>query len=120
MTISGTPTVTNATSNVSFQRPNGKLVDDYIINYLAFCVRFEMIPDMAYNTTSQGLVENTGEFSLPVDSKTLGFMRTETYKKSETYLRKMEDFLVENSISYPLYCKDNSGGVSKQNGIILY
>jgi len=120
ITISGTPTVTNVVSNVLFQRPNGKLVNSYIRDYLAFCVRFEMIPDMAYNSTSQGLVESSGEFSLPVDAKTLGFMRTETYKKSETYLRKMKDFLKENSISYPLYCDDNAGGVSKLNGIILY
>tara|TARA_R110001606_G_scaffold399015_1_gene579943 strand:+ start:1238 stop:2338 length:1101 start_codon:yes stop_codon:yes gene_type:complete len=119
-TISGTPTITNALSNVLFQKPNGKLVDEFIVNYLAFAVRFEMIPDMAYNTTSQGLVESTAAFSLPVDAKTLSFMRGETYKKSETYLRKMKDFLEENSLSYPLYCDDNSSGVTKLNGIILY
>jgi len=119
-TISGTPTTTDSTSIVLFQKPNGKLVDGFIINYLAFAVRFEMIPDMAYNTTSQGLVESTSSFSLPVDAKTLGFMRTETYKKSETYLRKMKSFLIENSLSYPLYCDDSAEGVSKLNGIILY
>tara|TARA_R110000737_G_scaffold212508_1_gene229897 strand:+ start:174 stop:1274 length:1101 start_codon:yes stop_codon:yes gene_type:complete len=119
-TISGTPQSSNAFSSILFQKPNGKLVDDYIRNYLAFCVRFEMIPDMAYNTTSQGLVESTSSFSLPVDAKTLGFMRTETYKKSDTYLRKMKEFLLDNPLSYPLYCNDTEGKVSKLNGIILY
>ncbi len=119
-TITGKSTITKTNANLSFQRPNGKLLNDYVLDYLAFCVRFEMLPDMAYNTTSQGLVENTGDYSLPVDAKTLSYVRGETYKKAETYLRKMQEFFSDNSRLFPDYCCEDDNGVSKKNGIILY
>ena len=75
---------------------------------------------MTYNTTSQGVVENVANFTVPVDSKKLSFLRNETYKKSETYLSKMTEFLDDNSEAFPDYFNENAGGVSKKNGIILY
>lgn len=119
-TISGTPTTTSTTASVTFRRPIGELISEYIVNYLAFCVKFEMLPDMTYNTTSQGVVENLADFAAPVDSKKLNFLRNETYKKSESYLRKMIKFLENNNEFFPDYCNENEGGVSKKNGIILY
>jgi hypothetical protein len=119
-TISGTPTATNATASLTFRRPNGVLKEDYIENYLAFCVKFEILPDMTYNTTSQGVVENVADFTLPVSQKKLSFLRNETFKKAETYLRFMHDFICENQEVYPDYCNPNAGGVSKKHGIIIY
>ena len=119
-TVSGAVTIAGSPIVITFNRPNGKLVNDYIENYLAFCVKFEILPDMTYNTTSQGVVENVADFTVPVDAKKLSFLRNETYKKSETYLLKMTDFLCENNQSFPHYINENLGGVSKKNGIILY
>ena len=121
-TINGTPTAGDGVTAITltFKKPNGKLAEDYIEDYLAFCVKFEKLPDMTYNTTSQGVVENVADFTVPVDAKKLSFLRNETYKKSETYLRKMTDFLCENNTSFPNYVDENLGGVSKKNGIILY
>ena len=118
--MSGAAKTSNAFSQIKFRRPNGFLAEDYIVDYLAFCVKFEMMPDMSYNTTSQGVVENVADFTMPVDSKKLNFLRNETFKKSDTYLRKMTEFIKENSNAYPDYCNENKGGVSKLNGIILY
>jgi hypothetical protein len=75
---------------------------------------------MTYNTTSQGVVENVADFTLPVSQKKLSFLRQETFKKSETYLRSMSDFICENQEVYPDYCNPNAGGVSKKHGIIIY
>lgn len=119
-TVSGTPTVSSSTASPVFRKPIGALIVDYIVNYLAFCVKFEMLPDITYNTTSQGVVENVADFSVPVDSKKLNFLRNETFKKSESYLRKMTKFLDDNNDSFPDYCNENEGGVSKKNGIIIY
>ena len=119
-TISGTPIATNAAASLTFRRPNGVLKEDYIVNYLAFCVKFEILPDMTYNTTSQGVVENVADFTLPVSQKKLSFLRNETFKKAETYLRFMHDFICENQEVYPDYCNPNAGGVSKRHGIIIY
>jgi hypothetical protein len=119
-TISATPTATNATASLTFRRPNGVLKVDYIENYLAFCVKFEVLPDMTYNTTSQGVVENVADFTMPVSQKKFSFLRNETFKKAETYLRFMHDFICENQEAYPDYCNPNAGGVSKKHGIIIY
>jgi hypothetical protein len=120
--ISGTPTATNSAASLTIRRPNGVLKEDYIVNYLAFCVKFEILPDMTYNTTSQGVVENVADFTLPVSEKKLNFLRNETFKKAETYLRLMHDFINENKspIIYKHYANENAGGVSKKNGIIIY
>lgn len=118
--ISGKAKETNPSAKITFRRPNGVLTQDYIQKYLAFCVKFEMLPDMTYNTTSQGVVENVADFTMPVDSKKLNFLRNETFKKSDTYLRRMTEFLNENDEAFPDYCNENKGGVSKLNGIILY
>lgn len=118
--VSGAAKTTNGFSKMKLRRPNGVLLEDYIQKYLAFGVKFEMMPDMSYNTTSQGVVENVADFTMPVDSKKLNFLRNETFKKSDTYLRRMTEFLNENDEAYPDYCNDNKGGVSKLNGIILY
>ena len=80
-TVSGAAKVTNALSKIKFRRPNGVLKEDYIVKYLAFCIKFEMMPDLSYNTTSQGVVENVADFTMPVDAKKLSFLRSETFKK---------------------------------------
>ncbi|QDP66745.1 MAG: hypothetical protein GOVbin5978_21 [Prokaryotic dsDNA virus sp.] len=117
--ISGAPKVSTSLSKIKVRKPNGVLVEDYVRKYLAFCVKFEMLPDMSYNTTSQGVVENVAEFTMPVDAKKLSFLRNETFKKSEAYQRIMIKFLEDNDESYPDYTPDG-GNVSKKNGIILY
>ena len=126
-TISGTPTVTNVTASLTFRKPNGVLKEDFIMDYLAFCVKFEVLPDITYNTTSQGVVENLADFTNPVSEKKLNYLRQETYKKAETFKKKMHIFLDDN-IGYPDWC--GCGGcsqcstgrstVSKRHGIITY
>ena len=118
--MSGVATKSQNGVKVKVRRPFSVLLEDYILDYLAFCVKFEMLPDMSYNTTSQGVVENVAEFTMPVDSKKLNFLRNETFKKSETYLRRMIDFLNNNDEAYPDWDNELTGGVSKFNGIILY
>jgi len=103
------------------------LVNDYIKNYLAFCVKFEILPDITYNTTSQGVVDNLADFTSPVDPSKLNYLRQETYKKAETYKKKMEKYLDDNITLYPEWkgcngCdnKTKGGNVSKRHGIITY
>ncbi len=105
------------------------LVNEYIKDYLAFCVKFEVLPDITYNTTSQGVVENLADFTNPVSEKKLNYLRQETYKKAETFKKKMHNYLDDNQDLYPDWtgcgccskCSSGSGGtVSKRHGIITY
>ena len=99
----------------------------YIKDYLAFCVKFEILPDITYNTTSQGVVDNIADFTSPVSEKKLNYLRQETYKKAETFKKKMHLYLDDNSTLYPEWagcgcCSSCSSGgsVSKRHGIITY
>ena len=70
----------NATANgsgtsITLYSPVGYLVEKYIKDLLAFAVKFEVLPDMTYNSTSQGIVENLADFTTPVNSKKLSFLR---------------------------------------------
>ena len=104
------------------------LVNNYIKDYLAFCVKFEILPDITYNTTSQGVVDNIADFTSPVSEKKLNYLRQETYKKAETFKKKMKQYLDDNIALYPEWmgcsdCDSNSNkgsGVSKSHGIITY
>lgn len=104
------------------------LVNNYIKDYLAFCVKFEILPDITYNTTSQGVVDNIADFTSPVSEKKLNYLRQETYKKAETFKKKMKQYLDDNIALYPEWmgcsdCDSNSNkgsGVSKRHGIITY
>jgi hypothetical protein len=102
------------------------LVNEYIKDYLAFCVKFEILPDITYNTTSQGVVDNLADFTSPVNEKKLNYLRQETYKKAETFKKKMERYLDDNNTLYPEWtgCGNcgggNNGTVSKRHGIITY
>tara|TARA_R110001606_G_scaffold79383_3_gene183333 strand:+ start:251 stop:727 length:477 start_codon:yes stop_codon:yes gene_type:complete len=99
----------------------------YIKDYLAFCVKFEILPDITYNTTSQGVVDNLADFTSPVNEKKLNYLRQETYKKAETFKKKMHLYLDDNRALYPEWmgcgtCGSctGGGGVSKRHGIITY
>mgnify|MGYP001227287327 FL=1 len=102
------------------------LVNSYIKDYLAFCVKFEILPDITYNTTSQGVVDNIADFTSPVSERKLNYLRQEVYKKAETFKKKMETYLDDNANLYPewLGCADcggrKGGSVSKRHGIITY
>tara|TARA_R110002096_G_scaffold433462_1_gene652225 strand:+ start:429 stop:929 length:501 start_codon:yes stop_codon:yes gene_type:complete len=99
----------------------------YVKDYLAFCVKFEILPDITYNTTSQGVVDNMADFTSSVDPSKLNYLRQETYKKAETFKKKMHIYLDDNSTLYPEWsgcggcnsCRSN-GSVSKRHGIITY
>jgi len=100
----------------------------YIKDYLAFCVKFEILPDITYNTTSQGVVDNIADFTSPVSERKLNYLRQETYKKAETFKKKMHLYLDDNSTLYPEWhgcgccttCSSGGGRVSKRHGIITY
>ena len=111
-TGAGSPTL-------SFYSPEGYLVEKYIKDLLAFAVKFEVLPDMTYNSTSQGIVENIADFTTPVNSKKLSFLRNEIYKQAQTYKRRMVEFIRQEDLNYPLYIEDDES-TTKRSGIIMY
>ncbi len=117
--LNASATLTNAPVSLTFYSPIGYLVEKYILDFLAFAVKFEVLPDMTYNSTSQGIVENVADFTTPVDGKKLSFLRTEILKQAETYKRRMIHFLCQEDLNYPLYEPDDDFTV-KRSGLIMY
>lgn len=69
------------------------LLDNYIIPCLAFYVKYEVINDMQYNTTSSGIVTNDDDFSDPVDTFELAVLKEDTFRKAEILRKDMMDWL---------------------------
>ena len=109
----------SGTINLTFWSPIGYLVEKHIKDFLAFAVKFEVLPDMTYNSTSQGIVENVADFTTPVNSKKLSFLRNEIYKQAQSYKRRMVEFIENEENNYPLYIKDDES-TTKRSGIIMY
>ena len=124
-TFTGASSITlNATANaagtsITIYSPIGYLVEKYIKDLLAFAIKFEVLPDMTYNSTSQGVVENIADFTTPVSSKKLSFLRNEIYKQAQTYKRRMVEFINQEDLNYPLYEPDDES-TTKRSGIIMY
>ncbi len=119
ISLNASATATNATASLTYYTPIGYLVEKYIKDLLAFAIKFEALPDMTYNSTSQGVVENIADFTTPVSSKKLSFLRNEIYKQAQTYKRKMIEFINQEDLNYPLYIHDDES-TTKRSGIIMY
>ena len=119
LVLNATATATNDPTTLTFYSPIGYLVKEHIKDLLAFAVKFEALPDMTYNSTSQGIVENIADFTTPVNSKKLSFLRNEIYKQAQTYKRRMVEFIEQEENNYPLYIKDDES-TTKRSGIIMY
>ena len=67
------------------------------------------------------------DFTSPVNEKKLNYLRQETYKKADTFKKKMHLYLDDNRNLYPEWkgcgscslCNSESS-VSKRHGIITY
>jgi len=111
------------------------LMDSYLKPALCWFVKFEVINDMQYNSTSAGVVMNMPEFTQPVGTKELNAYKQDVYRKAKLLLDAMVEFLndSDNDGCFPEYdiadtdgdgydCDSNcsSGVATKNHGMIIY
>ena len=115
--------------NSSLTAANTTLITDYLKDALAWYVRFEVMNEIQYNTTSAGLVVNISEFSNPANVEQFNQMKSDTFRKAQVMSDDMIAYILheDQTNDYPLYGKDgdystpNDGDVAKKmNGIIFY
>ena len=105
---------------------NTTLLDDYLYRALSYFVKYELMNDIQYNTTSSGIVTNIDEFSQAVDGDSFKRMKEDTYRKANIFLDDMIEYLTDNPTLYPLWQKYGSketssdGFSTKKGGIIIY
>lgn len=103
-------------------------LNNYIIPCLAFYVKYEVLNDMQYNTTSSGIVTNDDDFSDPVDPFELSVLREDTFRKAEILKKDMMWWLDddENVGVFPEYehadneLHINGDNVTRIGGILAY
>lgn len=69
------------------------LVNNYIKPCLAFYVKYEVLNDMQYNTSSSGVVVNDDDWSDPADSTELAILKQDTFRKAEILKKDMIEWL---------------------------
>lgn len=69
------------------------LVNNYIKPCLAFYVKYEVLNDMQYNTTSAGVMINDDEWSDPADNTELAILKQDTFRKAEILKKDMIEWL---------------------------
>ena len=69
------------------------LVDNYIKPCLAFYVKYEVLNDMQYNTTSAGITINDDDWSEPADSKELSVLKDDSLRKANILRKDMMAWL---------------------------
>ena len=114
--------------NSSLTTDNQTLVTDFLKPGLCWFVRFEVMNEIQYNTTSAGLVTNISEFSNPVNVEQFNQMKQDTYRKAKVMLDDMIAYIQheDQSGKYPLFGHDGDSSMpdvdraSKLNGIIFY
>lgn len=104
------------------------LVNNYIKPCLAFYVKYEVLNDMQYNTSSSGVVINDDEWSDPADSTELAILKQDTFRKAEILKKDMIEWLDDSDndgvfTDYEHASNDkhlNGDNVVRLGGILAY
>ncbi len=111
-------------NNGTLTTANQTLMDDFLVPCLSWFVRFEVINEMQYNSTSSGVVSNIDEFADVIDPNQLDAYKQDTYRKAEIFLHDMVKFLNDDDQSgtYPTYesNRPSASAAYKNHGIIFY
>ena len=106
-------------SQSSYSSNNQTLVDDYLLDFLAWAVYHDALPEITYQVSSQGILGHSPEFSSNTGRQGLQMKQAQALRNAESYKAKMIEFLCDNSGNYPLYDDDrNSKGFV--GGVVCY
>jgi|TARA_Y100000033_G_C2706699_1_gene91294 hypothetical protein len=114
--------------NGTLTTANSNLVTHFLKPALCWFVRFEVMNEIQYNTTSAGLVVNVSDFSTPANVEQFNQMKNDTFRKAQVLRDDMIAYITheDQQNEYPLYGTDGDSSMpdtdiaSKLNGIIFY
>ena len=102
---------------------NKKLLDDFIKDALAFYVKFEVLDDISFNTTSKGVRSIDDEFTSPATDTQRANLALKIRSHADTLRDKMIRFIEDedNIDNYPTYKKfeNITKSVTTFGGIVL-
>ena len=114
--------------NSTLTSDNTVLMNDFLKPALCWFVRFEVMNEIQYNTTSAGVVVNVSDFSTPANVEQFNQMKQDTYRKAKVFLDDMIAFIQheDQTGKYTLFGHDGDSSMpdvdqaTKLNGIIFY
>lgn len=114
--------------NSTLTADNQELITYYLKPALCWFVRFEVMNEIQYNTTSAGLVVNVSDFSTPANVEQFNQMKSDTFRKAKVLLDDMIAYIQhEDQVGkFPLFGTDGDSSMpdtdiaTKLNGIIFY
>lgn len=100
---------------------NETLINDYIKPSLAFYIKFEVLTDMAINTTSKGLMVNNSETSRAADGQERADLANKAKSHGDTLRDKMVRWLDDDAqlTKYPKYENSTIDRTNILGGIIF-
>jgi len=104
------------------------LVNNYIQPCLALYVKYEVLNDMQYNTSSSGVTTNDDDWSDPVSDDGFSTLKSDTFRKAEILMKDMIDWLddEDNRSVFPNYEHSSNNkhidgdNVTRLGGILAY
>ena len=95
------------------------LIDDYIKPYLLPVTYAQVLPDIVYNSSSQGIMLNQPEFTSNGGRAGLQLMRETAAIRANAMKERLLDYLCDNTSTFTLFC-NQSTSTKQHGGIILY
>tara|TARA_R110002072_G_scaffold276495_1_gene438164 strand:+ start:168 stop:761 length:594 start_codon:yes stop_codon:yes gene_type:complete len=104
------------------------LLENYIKPCLALYVKYEVLNDMQYNTSSSGITTNDDDWSDAASSDDLSILKSDTFRKAEILMKDMIDWLddSDNDGVFPNYESTSNDkhidgdNVTRLGGILAY
>jgi hypothetical protein len=93
--------------NGTLTTANSDLLTHYLKPALCWFVRFEVMNEIQYNTTSAGLVVNVSDFSTPANVEQFNQMKSDTFRKAKVLLDDMIAYITHQDQvnNYPFVWK---------------
>ena len=115
-------------SSYTWSAEEATLMARYVKPCLALYVKYEVLNDMQYNTTSSGVVTNDDDWSDPVDGSEMSILKDDTFRKAEILKEDMLRFIQdsENKGVYSNYENSkndrfvNGDNVKRIGGMLAY
>lgn len=98
---------------------NQTLLNDYIEAYLLQKVVSECMLDITVKLRNKAVMTTSSDNGIVADLTQLSKMQGQYANRAEGYKNLMEEYLCENSSSYPLYCPKASTKVNGATGFFL-
>lgn len=95
---------------------NTTLLTDYIQPYLINKVVSELVIDVNYKIKNKALMVGSSDNAQPLDTSGMSIIQTKYRNIAENYRVNLVDYLVDNSLDYPLFkCANNYSEIPNIN-----